>query len=423
MIETATVLPLAELAQARAYTLALTDDLNDAQLRVPMMESINPILWELGHIAYFAEFWTLRKLFGETPMVLGADALYDSANVAHDSRWSLRLPSRAETLAFMERELEALSARAGEAGRHDGTPYFYRLALHHEDMHGEALVYTRQALAYAAPRVARPPQGTALEGDARIAGGRYAIGSIPEDGFVFDNEKWQHQVELEPFEIARAPVTNAEYADFVEDGGYATRRLWTDAGWAWLQSEGARHPIYWEPRSSGRGSEAFARRHFDRQLPLRPHEPVCYVNQFEALAYCAWAGRRLPTEAEWEAAATAGTHRRFPWGDQQAGPMHANLDCSYGDVSDVSAFEAGDTPDGLRQMLGNVWEWTDSIFHPYPGFTIDPYAEYSAPWFGSHVVLRGGAWPTRSRLISTRWRNFYRPHRRDVITGFRTVKR
>lgn len=425
MIDNVTALPLAELAEARAYTLALTDDLRDEQLRVPVLECINPILWEIGHIAYFAEFWTLRHLFGTSPLVADADRLYDSAKVAHDTRWTLPLPSRAQTSTFMLRELEALAAHADQAARIDGAPYFYRLALHHEDMHGEALLYTRQTLAYGAPArpATPPPRGGALSGDVRIPGGRYAIGARPEDGFVFDNEKWQHEVDLSAFEIARAPVTNAQFADFVEDGGYTNRRFWSDAGWAWVQGERAAHPVYWEPLGTGRGAAAFARRHFDRVLPLRADEPVCHVNHFEAQAYCAWAGRRLPTEAEWEAAATGGMRRRFPWGDEPPTAARANLDGRHGDVCDVSAFESGESPDGVRQMVGNVWEWTDSVFEPYPGFTVDPYAEYSAPWFGTHVVLRGGAWSTRSRLISTRWRNFYRPHRRDIITGFRTIRR
>jgi iron(II)-dependent oxidoreductase len=151
------------------------------------------------------------------------------------------------------------------------------------------------------------------------------------------------------------------------------------------------------------------RRHFDTLVPLRDNEPVVHVNHFEAQAYCAWAGRRLPTEAEWEVAATGA-------------PIRGNLDATHGDVCDVSLFDDAESIYGCRQMIGNVWEWTASRFEPYPGFSPDPYKEYSEPWFGTHYVLRGGAWSTRSRLISTRWRNFYRPHRRDIITGFRTVK-
>ena len=408
-------LPLTDLADARSRTLALVMDLRDDQLTVPKLEIINPILWELGHIAYFAEFWILRGLFAEAPMLANADALYDSAKVAHDARWSLALPSRSQTLAFMEREFEAVFARRNRPDAR--AKYFYELALRHEDMHAEALVYTRQILNYPAPSYARDDasKGGALPGDVHIPGGRFAIGSVPDDGFVFDNEKWAHEVDLKPFQIARAPVTNAEFAEFVCAGGYEKRTFWSDAGWKWRESERAKAPVYWN-------LDAKTRRSFDRDVELRDDEPVCNVSKFEAEAYCAWAGRRLPTEAEWEIAATGGDRKRYPWGEHPASAELANLDGLRDGPVDVGCFAKGESPTGCRQMVGNVWEWTGSVFQAYPGFTVDPYAEYSEPWFGSHFVLRGGAWTTRGRLISTRWRNFYRPHRRDVMTGFRTVK-
>lgn len=408
---------ISSLRDARERTRALADDLTGEQLTVPRLEIINPILWELGHIAYFAEFWILRGLLGREPFVDGADALYDSAKVAHDDRWSLPLPDRAATLAFMQHELDAVADAAPTLDRDKRAAYFYRLALHHEDMHAEALVYTRQILAYAAPSFAtrEPPRAGALPGDVRVPGGRYRIGAVPEDGFVFDNEKWAHDVELAPFEIARAPVTNAEFRAFVQDGGYRKQALWSQAGWAWRVDEDASRPVYWN-------DECTQRRFFDRTIPLHDHEPVCNVNAFEAQAYCAWAGRRLPAEAEWETAATGGSRRRFPWGDNDPDAQTANADGVYAGVCDVAAFERGDSPTGCRQMLGNVWEWTSTVFDAYPGFAPDPYKEYSEPWFGTHQVLRGGAWTTRTRLVTTRWRNFYRPHRRDIMTGFRTVK-
>lgn len=398
-------LSLDGLRDARARTLALVSGLTDAQWSVPMLEIINPILWEIGHVAYFAEFWTLRHLFGEAPIVPNADALYDSAKIAHDTRWSLPLPDRAATFEFMRTQLERICERAEKAASPAEAVYFYRLALHHEDMHDEALVYTLQTLGYPWPlqRGGAAPNGDASDaelGDTTIPGGTYRIGSTPDDGFVFDNEKWAHDVELAQFEISRTPVTNREFAAFVDDGGYRKRELWSAQGWAWRMQAGADHPVYWQGKM---------RRHFDTLVPIRDSEPVVHVNYFEAQAYCAWAGRRLPSEAEWEIAATGA-------------PLAGNLDGAYGDVCDVALFEAAQSRYGCRQMIGNVWEWTQSVFEPYPGFAPDPYKEYSEPWFGTHYVLRGGAWSTRSRLITTRWRNFYRPHRRDVITGFRTVR-
>jgi iron(II)-dependent oxidoreductase len=405
-------LRLDDLRDARERTLALVSDLTDAQLAVPMLETINPLLWEIGHVAYFAEFWTLRHLFNEPPIVPNADALYDSAKIAHDTRWSLPLPDREATLAFMRTQLERLCGRAAGAASLPEAAYFYNLALFHEDMHAEALVYARQTLGYSWPlapsvtgseassvtlRYRRAPEELP---DAKIPAGTYRVGSTHEDGFVFDNEKWAHDVELAPFEIARTAVTNAQFTAFVEDGGYQTREFWSDEGWQWRTRTGAQHPRYWEGRS---------RRHFDTRVPLREYDPVVHVTLHEAQAYCAWAGRRLPTEAEWEVAAGGA-------------PIRGNLDGAFGDVCDVRLFEDAESRYGCRQMTGNVWEWTQSRFEPYPGFAPDPYKEYSQPWFGTHYVLRGGAWTTRSRLVTTRWRNFYRPHRNDVITGFRTVK-
>jgi iron(II)-dependent oxidoreductase len=213
-------------------------------------------------------------------------------------------------------------------------------------------------------------------------------------------------------------VTQEQLAAFVDDGGYQRPELWSEQGWRWREELGARHPAYWERHPAG----DWWRRDFDRWLPLEPHHPAFHVSWYEAEAYCRWAGRRLPTEAEWELAA-AGLDvpgRRFPWGDEPPAPERANLDGLGGGVVDVAEAPGGDGPYGCRQMIGNVWEWTGSDFMPYPGFVADPYKEYSAPWFGTHKVLRGGCWATRARLLRNTWRNFYRPERRDTWAGFRT---
>jgi len=429
---------IAALEDARARTLLLTADLTDDQLTVPMLENVNPYLWELGHVAYFAEFWLLRNLYGEAPLIANADQLYDSAKIPHDVRWSLPLPSRAATLAFLRRQLEHVK-RHFERGAPTGkdSMYFHRLALYHEDMHGEASIYTRQTLGYPKPKPCSDapinnrdyisPGGTGAGGDVRVEGGTYRIGAEPGDGFVFDNEKWAHEIEINGFEIARTPVTNAEFAAFVDDGGYTTKRFWSEAGWAWRESAKAEHPIYWRraatrPAATPDATTSWERRRFDAWSPIEAHHPVCHVNWFEAEAFCNWAGRRLPTEPEWEVAATGGRHQRYPWGESAPAPHLANLDARVGDTVDVGALADGDSPTGCRQMLGNVWEWTSTAFGPYPGFSPDPYREYSAPWFGTHRLMRGGAWSSRARLITTRWRNFYRPHRRDIIAGFRTCK-
>ena len=417
---------------ARARTLALVAGLSDAQLMGPRLPIVNPLRWEVGHVGWFQEYWALRHARDEAPLRADGDRLYDSARVAHDTRWDLPLPSMAETLGYLDavlaRAVERLAAREPSPAER----YFHLLTVFHEDMHDEAFTYTRQTLAYPPPRLpalAPPSGGGALAGDVRIPGGTFRLGASPDLPFIFDNEKWAHPVELEPFAIARAAVTNAAFAAFVEDGGYRRRELWSDAGWAWRCTVDAEHPVYWR-RAAGGGWE---RRHFDRWLPLEPHHSVLFVSWYEADAYCRWAARRLPTEAEWEAAAAAeptpdgrglSTRKRlYPWGDEPPTQERANLDGHALGCVDVGALPAGDSAFGCRQMLGNVWEWTATDFLPYPGFVLDPYQEYSEPWFGTHKVLRGGCWATRARLLRNTWRNFYTPDRRDVFAGFRTCAR
>jgi iron(II)-dependent oxidoreductase len=283
-------------------------------------------------------------------------------------------------------------------------------------MHGEAFTYTRQTLGYPEPAIARVvPERRAgpLPGDVKVEGARLLLGASADEPFVFDNEKWSHPVDVASFRIARAPVTNEEYAVFVENGGYRDSRFWSEAGWRWRDSVQAGRPVYWE--------EGRVQRRYDSLQPLGPHEPVIHVCWYEAEAYCNWAGRRLPTEAEWELAAATPAKRRFPWGDSPPDARRANLDGRAGGPVDVAAHPEGDSSYGCRQMVGNVWEWTATDFAPYPGFVADPYKEYSQPWFSSpHKVLRGGCWATRGRLLRNTWRNFYPPDRRDVLAGFRT---
>lgn len=430
-------LTTAELAgwvrDARERTFELVADLTDEQLMGPQLSITNPLLWEMGHHAWFQSRWVLRHAGGQQPVRGDEDALYDSIAVAHDTRWDLPLPCRGETLAYMREVRDRVLERIEQGGLSEAEVYHIVYTTLHEDMHTEALTYTRQTLGYPAPRlsmVAEPGQadagGAPLPGDVEVAGGAFVLGAPREEPFVFDNEKWGHVVEVAPFSIARAPVTQAEFAAFTEDGGYTAREFWSEAGWVWRVSAGAEHPVYWQ-RDGDRG---WLRRHFDRWGPLEPHLPVIHVNWYEAEAYCRWAGRRLPTEAEWEAAAAAAPaadgrglargKRRFPWGDAPPTPERTNLDWQGMGCVDVGAFPEGDSPFGCRQMVGNVWEWTSSDFLPFPGFETDPYVEYSEPWFGTRKVYRGGCWVTRSRLIRTGYRNFQTPDRRDVWAGFRT---
>jgi iron(II)-dependent oxidoreductase len=343
-----------DLTDARARALRVTGDLAGAQLLGPKLAIVNPPLWEIGHVSWFQEYWCLRLRADGTradSMLPRADALYDSAKVAHDTRWELPLPDIKATRAYGTAVLEKVRERLLREPESESLQYFVRLATFHEDMHGEAFHYTRQTLGYSEPGV-EVHSGKQKKEDLGIKGGKYFLGARPSDGFVFDNEKWAHEVDIAPFRIAHSPVTNSEYLKFVESGG-AVPRYWKKQGGAWLA------------------------RRFERWLPLAPDEPVRHVSWREAQAWCAWAGRRLPSEAEWECASS-------------------------------------------RLAYGQIWEWTSSTFAPYPGFAVDPYKEYSEPWFGTHKVLRGGSFATPRRLMRPSFRNFYTPERGDVFCGFRT---
>jgi len=406
------------LLDARQRTLDLVSDLDDEQLLGPRLEIVNPLLWEIGHVAWFQERWALRHLRSERPLLANGDALYDSAAVPHATRWDLPLPTREGTLRYMGQVLDRVLGRL-DAEAPGPLPnrvaYFHLLALFHEDMHDEAFAYTRQTLGYPPPRLSTQgtdlpihagdsrgdagqgiwaegrkaaseggagggPGGSSLAGDVELPGGEFLLGAVPDGAFVFDNEKWAHPVRVRPFAIARRVTSQGEMLAFVEDGGYARRELWSGEGWAWRERVGAHHPIYWKEEGGG----GWLRRHFDRWVPLEAEAPVLHLSWYEAEAWCRWAGRRLPTEAEWE----------------YAGSVEA--------------------PGYVHQMVGHVWQWTASDFGPYPGFSEDPYREYSSPWFGDQKVLRGGCWVTRPRLIRNTYRNFYTPDRRDVWAGFRS---
>ncbi len=413
------------IEDARRRTLELIADLSADQLVIPQLPTVNPILWEVGHVAWFQEKWVLRHVFHRWPLHDRVDELYDSSAVSHDSRWSLPLPPREDMLSYVDAVrnavVECLETCSPDSMRQ--AVYFALLTVFHEDMHAEALTYTRQTLAFSAPRlrpsVMLPPEGGPVGGDVHIPGGVFSLGASNDGSFVFDNEKWAHDIRLVPFSIARAPVTQGEFAGFIEDGGYRRQELWTAEGWQWRDETGAARPVYWK-----QGANGWMRRHFDEWVGLEPHLPVIHVNWHEANAYCRWAGRRLPTEAEWELAASgsldAPRKRPFPWGVAPPQANTANLDWGHMGCLAVGALPEGDSAFGCRQMIGNVWEWTASDFLPYPGFVPDPYEEYSQPWFGTRKVLRGGCWATPGRLLRNTWRNFFEPHRRDIFAGFRT---
>ena len=424
----------AKLTSIRNFTLALYAHLTPAQMQVAQLPTVNPPLWELGHIAWFQEYWCLRVRNQDTlppSRYPHFDDEYNSSVIAHSARWALAHPSRDVILEQMrdilDDTLNALDrpddlSMAG-AGPYSGN-YFFELAALHETMHAEAFSMTLQTLGLPAPPGREAASGEKAREqiparDVGFPGGTFLSGTSRgmTSRFVFDNEKWGHPVRVEPFAIANQCVTNGEFAAFVDDSGYDTRQWWDEPGWAWRESATARHPLHWR-----RDGAAWYVRGNDRWQALADRVPVMHVNLHEARAWCAWAKRRLPTEAEWEYAATrGGDFADYPWGDD-AGPLDR---CALDGRTDHPV--AADTADRamasrspLLHMIGNVWEWTDTPFEPYPGFAPDPYVDYSAPWFGDHFVLRGGSFVTSRWLIHSRFRNFYKPERRDAFAGFRT---
>lgn len=379
----------AALQDARHYTLALFERMRAAGLdepaRVPYLAIINPPLWELGHTAWFAEWFVLREAATSRPeaarhpcLLEGGDRWFDSIRVAHATRWKPDLPGTAAIEQYAAEVLARILAKLAATPEHDQALYPYRLALAHEDMHGEAFAYTLQTLGLAAPPMleAGPRRPAPPGGDLRFAAATFELGSPPGNAFIFDNEKPAHPVHLASFAIAAAPVSNQEYRAFIEAGGYARPECWSDAGRAWLAATRRSSPRYWQ-----RAGASWQCVRYGKPVALQDDEPVRHLNWHEAEAYCRWAGRRLPSEAEWEYAALAGAPD-FRWGE--------------------------------------LWEWTASPFLPYPGFSADAYLEYSAPWFGTHQVLRGASFATRPRMRSPRYRNFFKPERDDIFAGLRT---
>jgi ergothioneine biosynthesis protein EgtB len=385
----------AALAQAlrasRADTLATFARVEQAlpDLRVPQRAELNPPLWELGHIGWFQDYWLARNpqrqagaaadplVPRHAPRRAIADALYNSSLVPHDTRWSLPLPDAGLTRADLAQQLQQTLALLEAGGDGDDTSlYFFRLALLHEDMHHEAALYMAQSLGIPIGDArwqaqALPPPPPPVE----LAAGSWVLGHAG-GGFAFDNELQAHAVVVPANVIDAQAVRWAEYLPFVESGGHGDARCWSAPGWAWRSAQPSVAPRYL--RREGQGWQHW--RH-GRWQALDLAEAACHLSFHEAEAWCRWAGRRLPTEAEWERAALS-RPGRFRWAD--------------------------------------VWEWTASPFAPFPGFEPHPYRDYSAPWFDGRPVLRGASFMTQPRMRDPRYRNFFQPHRHDVPAGFRS---
>ncbi|MGP3968389.1 ergothioneine biosynthesis protein EgtB [Streptomyces sp. 6N223] len=421
------------LQAARRRTLALTDCLHDAELTAQHSPLMSPMVWDMAHIANQEEIWLVRRAGGRPALWPHLDELYDAFRHPRADRPTLPLltPTQARRYLAEVREqslsvLEELDeARlTGEALLADG--FVFGMIAQHEQQHDETILATHQLRSGPAVLDA-PPPAPALSPSPRevlVPGGPFTMGTDhATDPWALDNERPAHAVDVPAFFLDAAPVSNAAYQAFIADGGYREPRWWTREGWAHRRSEGLTAPLYWEPDGAG----GWLRRRFGRTEPVPPDEPVLHVCWYEADAYARWAGRRLPTEAEWEKAArhdpATGRSLRHPWGAEDPGPGHANLGQRHLQPAPAGAYPAGAAPCGARQLLGDVWEWTASDFTAYPGFEAFPYREYSEVFFGGdYKVLRGGSFATAPVACRATFRNWDFPIRRQIFAGFRTAR-
>lgn len=420
----------AELESARRRSLGLLEPVSEEdQLRQhsPLM---SPLAWDLAHIGYFEELWLLREIAGESPSAKDLDGIYNAFRRARAERSGLPLLRPPEARAYLAQVrsrvlevLEGISLDPSSKLLADG--FVYGMVVQHEQQHVETMLATlqlRERPAYPLPEPPPPPSSAAIDrAEVMVEGGPFVMGMDVEP-WAYDNERPAHEVELPPFWIDTTPVGNGAYLEFIETGGYGERRWWSEAGWAWRRQANPEQPEFW--RREGPGS--WSRLRFGRREPLPLDEPVQHVCWYEADAYARWAGKRLPTEAEWEKAASwhpDGRKFRYPWGDLPPGPAQANLGGVRFQPAPIGSYPEGASPWGCRQMIGEIWEWTCSDFRPYPRFSAFPYREYSEVFFGpEYKVLRGGSWATHATVARTTFRSWDYPIRRQIFAGFRCAR-
>ncbi|MGW1024253.1 ergothioneine biosynthesis protein EgtB [Streptomyces sp. NPDC002577] len=421
------------LEAARRRTLALTDQLTDEDLTAQHSRLMSPLVWDLAHIANQEDLWLVRTAGRRPGLRPDLDPLYDAFQHPRADRPALPLlaPDAArDYLAAVRAEawdvLAAVDTSPGSADPLLADAFVFGLLAQHEQQHDETILATLQlrkgapVLHATAPPPA-PADAAGLPREVLVPGGPFTMGTST-DPWALDNERPHHTVDVPSFWLDTVPVTNAAYQEFVVAGGYRDPQWWTPDGWLHIQATGIEAPLFWHQE---RGH--WLRRRFGVTEEVPADEPVLHVSWYEADAYARWAGRRLPTEAEWEKAArhdpATGRSRRYPWGDAEPGPEHANLGQCHLQPAPAGSYPAGAAPSGARQLIGDVWEWTASDFTPYPLFTAFPYAEYSEVFFGpEYKVLRGGAFSVDPVAARGTFRNWDYPIRRQIFAGFRTAR-
>jgi iron(II)-dependent oxidoreductase len=424
---------LSALDTARLRTLALTDCVDEGELTAQHSPLMSPLVWDLAHIGNQEDIWLVRAAAGRPGVRPDLDGVYDAFQHPRSSRPELPLlrPDQARRYIAQVRD-QALHLLGDVPAESDDPLLADRFVLgmiaQHEQQHDETMLATHQlrqgAVALHAPEPpAAPADAARLPREVLIPGGPFTMGTST-DPWALDNERPAHSVDVSAFYLDTTPVTNEAYEAFIADGGYEDPRWWTETGWAHRCGVGLEAPLFWTRDGSGGG---WSRRRFGVLEPVPANEPVVHVSWYEADAYARWAGRRLPTEAEWEKAArhdpSADRSRRYPWGDADPGAEHANLGQRHLRPAPAGAYPEGRSPHGVRQLIGDVWEWTSSDFAPYPGFAAFPYKEYSEVFFGpEYKVLRGGAFSVDPVVCRGTFRNWDYPIRRQIFSGFRTAR-
>jgi gamma-glutamyl hercynylcysteine S-oxide synthase len=410
------------LALARTRTLRLVD-FDDAELHRQYDPLMSPLVWDLAHIGQQEELWLLRGGNPDRPGMLpcAVEGLYDAFEHSRASRVDLPLLSPDQARSYC-RTVRSAALDALDALPEDASDFAFGLVISHENQHDETML---QALNLrAGPPLLReasplPPGRAGVAGTSvLVPGGPFVLGvDAATEPYSLDNERPAHIVDVPAFRIGRVPVTNGEWRQFIDDGGYTQSRWWSTRGWEHRVAAGLTAPQFWS--SDGR-----ARTRFGYVEDIPADEPVQHISYFEAEAYAAWAGARLPTEVEWEKACAwdpaTGTRRRYPWGAVEPSDALANLGGTSLRPAQVGAYPAGASAYGVEQMLGDVWEWTSSPLRPWPGFVPMIYERYTQPFFdGDYRILRGGAWTVAETILRPSFRNWDHPYRRQIFSGVR----
>ena len=416
-----------ELDGGRVRTLGLVEPFSEDELLKSPSRLMSPLVWDLGHCANYEELWLLRNIAGHPATDPTLDDIYNAFEHPRWERPNLPLLQPEQARAYMHdirgKSLDVLEGiELAPDQRLLSRGYVYGMVVQHEHMHDETMLATIQLMKERAypPATAAPPKAARrdLPEMVFVDGGAFEMGTSIEP-WAFDNERPAHTVDVAPFWIDTTPVSNEQYLGFISDGGYDDPRHWSEDGWRWRQeTKGSSLPEFW----TGEGTV----RKFGRTTSPGPDEPVQHVCYYEAEAFARWAGKRLPTEAEWEKAASwgpDGRKRRFPWGDDDPSESRANIGQRHFGPAPVGAYPDGVSAYGCHQMIGDVWEWTSSDFQPYPGYEWFPYREYSEVFYGTdYKVLRGGSWATHDTSIRNTFRNWDYPIRRQIFCGFRCAR-